>query len=114
MTEPNRLDLHRRVSMTSRKVFALVSVAALAVLFAFAFGAGKLKKTTVNGTAWFNSLEDAKAEAKKSHKPILLFSMFGKLDEEMPCANARTLRATLFKDPDFKKLVSDEVIPAWE
>ena len=72
------------------------------------------KKTTVHGVAWYASFDDALLEAKKTGKPILLLSMFGKLDEEMPCANARTLRATLFKDPEFKKLISTDVIPAWE
>lgn len=68
----------------------------------------------MNGTPWRNSLADAEAEAKRTGKPILLLSMFGKLDEEMPCANARTLRATLFKDPDFRAFVEKEAIPAWE
>lgn len=87
-----------------------------------AFGGGALtggskvrgKFTTVNGTGWLNSLDDAKAEAKRTGKPILLLSMFGKLDEEMPCANARTLRATLFKDPDFKAFAKNDVVLAWE
>lgn len=72
------------------------------------------KKTNVNGVGWFASLPDALAEAKRTGKPILLLSMFGRLDEDMPCANARTLRATLFKDPEFKKFVTYEAIPAWE
>jgi hypothetical protein len=40
--------------------------------------------------------------------------MFGSLREEMPCANARTLRATLFADPRFLELIKSDVIPAWE
>lgn len=87
---------------------------AVAMIATFAIASGKIKKTNVHGIGWYNSFEDAKAEAKRTGKPILFLSMFGKLDEEMPCANARTLRATLFKDPEFKKLVTDDVIPAWE
>jgi len=86
----------------------LLSVAALAGI------GSKVKKTNVHGIGWFSSYQDALAEAKRTGKPILFLSMFGKLDEEMPCANARTLRATLFKDPEFKKLISNDVIPAWE
>ena len=48
-----------------------------------------MKKTNVDGIGWFASLPDALAEAKRTDKPILLLSMFGRLDEEMPCANAR-------------------------
>lgn len=87
---------------------SIVTVAALA------FAGARVKKTTVNGIGWYDNFADAQAEAKKTGKPILFLSMFGKIDEEMPCANARTLRATLFKGPEFKKLVTDEVIPAWE
>ncbi|MBN9501818.1 MAG: hypothetical protein BGO01_06420 [Armatimonadetes bacterium 55-13] len=92
-------------------VLACTSIVAIA---AFSLAGGRVAKTTVHGIGWFNSFEDAKQEAKRTGKPILFLSMFGKLDEPMPCANARTLRATLFKDPEFKKLVTDEVIPAWE
>lgn len=78
-------------------------------------GHERARKTTgVNGINWYNSLADAQAEAKRTDKPILFLSMFGRIDEEMPCANARTLRATLFKEPAFMKLVNNDVIPAWE
>lgn len=72
------------------------------------------KATVVNGIAWRNSLGQAISEAQASHKPILLLSMFGRIDEKMPCQNARTLRATLFKEPEFMSLVKNDVIPAWE
>ncbi len=70
--------------------------------------------TLVNGTPWRNDLKAAIAEAKSQNKPILLLSMFGRIDEKMPCANARTLRATLFQTSEFKQLVGKDVIPAWE
>lgn len=70
--------------------------------------------TSVNGVDWRNTMAPAIREAKKTGKPILLLSMFGRIDEKMPCANARTLRATLFKDPAFMSLVKNRVIPAWE
>lgn len=74
----------------------------------------KQNRTTVNGIAWYDSFDAALDESKKTGKPVLLLSMFGRIDEKMPCANARTLRATLFKDPEFMNLVSKQVIPAWE
>ncbi len=97
----------------SYKIGLATFAVAAAVTAAFALGGGA-RITKVNGTAWRASFADAQAEAKRTGKPILLLSMFGKLDEEMPCANARTLRATLFKDPEFKAFVEKEAIPAWE
>ncbi len=92
----------------------LASLAVIGVVtVAYALGGGG-GVTRVNGTPWRNSLAEAEAEAKRTGKPILLLSMFGKLDEDMPCANARTLRATLFKDPEFRAFVEKEAIPAWE
>lgn|GEM_PF-1256567 len=70
--------------------------------------------TLVNDIRWRNGLDQAIEEAKRTQEPILFLSMFGRIDEKLPCANARTLRATLFKTAAFKKLVSEDVIPAWE
>ncbi|HRK21840.1 MAG TPA: hypothetical protein PLX06_08530 [Fimbriimonadaceae bacterium] len=96
------------------------SLLAASILAAIAVSIGSTKepagakKTTVHGVGWFDSFEQAKIEAKRTGKPILFLSMFGRLDEAMPCANARTLRATLFQDSAFKSLVTQDVIPAWE
>lgn len=92
--------------------FAIVTVVTAAFALGGAGGGGAV--TRVNGTPWRNSLTEALAESKRTGKPVLLLSMFGKLDEDMPCANARTLRATLFKDPEFRAFAEKEVIPAWE
>jgi len=100
--------------MKSSKSIGTVVVVAAVLTAVMGFGSNHVRKTTVNGSQWYNSFADAQLEAKKTGKPILFLSMFGHLDEDMPCANARTLRATLFKDPEFKKLIGTEVIPAWE
>lgn len=96
------------------KPILIGSALVLAAGVSFGFAHTGPAKTRVNGTDWYASFEDAKKQAKKTGKPILFLSMFGKLDEKMPCANARTLRATLFKNEAFKKLVATDVIPAWE
>jgi len=70
--------------------------------------------TTVHGVAWHNDWKTAVTDAKADDRPILLLSMFGRLDEEVACANARTLRATLFKDPEFQELLQSDVVPVWE
>lgn len=97
-----------------QKTFAVAAVLAALAVTAVAISGRGAAKTKVAGVGWYASFKDAQVEAKRTKKPILLLSMFGKLDEEMPCANARTLRATLFQDPEFKKLVTNDVIPAWE
>lgn len=96
-----------------KSIIAIAFVLVIGTAIGVAAGGGPAK-TTVHTIDWYNSFADAKKQAKAEGKPILLLSMFGKLDEEMPCANARTLRATLFKDPDFQNLVTKDVVPAWE
>lgn len=96
-----------------RSAIALVLVLGIGAAIGVAAGGGP-PKTTVHSVGWFDNFGDAQRQAKAEGKPILFLSMFGKLDEAMPCANARTLRATLFKDPEFRKLVTNDVVPAWE
>jgi len=100
--------------MTLRTSTNIVLIVTLICAVALAFGGGRVRKTKVNGVEWHDSYQDALEQSRATGKPVLLLSMFGKLDEETPCANARTLRATLFKDPEFKKLASEDVVLAWE
>jgi hypothetical protein len=96
------------------KITIGVGITALMTVTYSQFGQRKLSTTEVNGVQWLNSYEAAVEESKRTGKPILFLSMFGRIDEKMPCANARTLRATLFKSEEFKKFAQNEVIPAWE
>lgn len=100
--------------MQFKSRYWIVSIFAAAAVSIAVAGLSGPKTTSTHGVAWFDSLEDAKTQAKRTGKPILLLSMFGHLDEKMPCANARTLRATLFKDPAFKKFAEEEAVLAWE
>lgn len=101
--------------MTKSVTFiAIAATLVSAALVSAVHANGKKRVTTVGGIEWRNSLQDALAESKRTGKPVLLLSMFGRIDEAMPCANARTLRATLFKEKEFKNLVTQDVIPAWE
>lgn len=100
--------------MRHRKVLGLMTLVAGCAVFAVTVAATTAKKTNVHGIGWHDNFQNALVEAKNADRPILLFSMFGKIDEDMPCANARTLRATLFKDPEFKALLANDVVPAWE
>ncbi|MEQ1934357.1 MAG: hypothetical protein ABL962_10850, partial [Fimbriimonadaceae bacterium] len=102
----------------STQLIAL-SVVAASLIYGFAptgkTTTTKAKATTsAAGLEWSNGLEASILQAKRTNRPILFLSMFGKLDEKMPCANARTLRATLFKDPAFHELARDQVVLGWE
>ncbi|MBL8061297.1 MAG: hypothetical protein JNK63_11370 [Chthonomonas sp.] len=72
------------------------------------------RATKAAGLEWINGIDNAKSVAKASDKPILLLSMFGNIDEDMPCANARTMRAALFPTPEFQEFAKNEVVLAWE
>ncbi len=97
------------------KRIALIAIASLTIVTAcIALSGNNAAHTSVHGVNWHNDWRVAVDEAKETDRPILLLSMFGRLDEEVACANARTLRATLFKDPEFQAMLQQEVIPVWE
>ncbi len=100
--------------MTSRRSIGIGAVLVASISLGMALSLVHSRKTNVHGVGWYTSFADALMVAKQTHKPVLLLSMFGRLDEDMPCANARTLRATLFNDPEFKALITKDVVPAWE
>ncbi|MEQ1821293.1 MAG: hypothetical protein ABL949_02165 [Fimbriimonadaceae bacterium] len=94
----------------------IIAFAALSASLIYGFRPANASKATTSaaGLEWTNGLEASVAKAKSQKRPILFLSMFGKLDEKMPCANARTLRATLFKDPAFHELANNDVVLGWE
>jgi len=72
------------------------------------------KRVNYAGIAWEATIEGAKARAVKEGRPILHLQTFGKLDDPYSCTNTRTLRTVLLADPEFKKLLQNEVVPSWE
>jgi len=98
------------------KRIALIGISTLAIATACIAltGAGTPGMTPVHGVDWHNDWSLAVSEAKEKDRPILMLSIFGRLDEEVTCANARTLRATLMKEPEFQAMMQQEVIPVWE
>ena len=59
---------------------------------------------------WYTDLEEAKAAAKASGKPILSLRMLGRLDEEYSCANSRFFRTALYPNHDVQALMKDFVL----
>ena len=48
---------------------------------------------------WYTDLEQAKAAAQASGRPILSLRLLGRLDEDLSCANSRFFRTTLYPAP---------------
>ena len=62
---------------------------------------------------WFTSLDDAKAEAKRTGKPILSLRMLGRLDEELSCANSRYFRIALYANTQLSKFMRESFVLHW-
>lgn len=62
---------------------------------------------------WYKDLEQAKAAAKATRKPILSLRMMGQLDEEFSCANSRFFRILLYANGDISKFLRENYILHW-
>lgn len=63
---------------------------------------------------WYTDLEQAKAAAKNSGKPILSLRLLGKLTEELSCANSRFFRIALYANADISKFLREHYILHWQ
>jgi hypothetical protein len=63
---------------------------------------------------WYTDLEQAKAAAKASGKPILSLHMPGRLDENPGGANSRSFRTALYADPKVAGLLRERFVLHWE
>ncbi len=63
---------------------------------------------------WHTDLEQAKAAAKASGKPILSLRMLGNLTEECSCANSRFFRTTLYANEQVSKVLREQFVLHWK
>lgn len=63
---------------------------------------------------WHTDLNKAKAEAKRTGKPILSLRLLGNLNEELSCANSRFFRATLYPNAEISKVLNENYILHWQ
>lgn len=63
---------------------------------------------------WYTDLEQAKAAAKASGKPILSLRLLGKLDQDLSCANSRFFRVALYPNAAISKELRDKYILHWQ
>src|SRR6266571_6534884 len=59
-------------------------------------------------------IEQAKAAAQASGKPILSLRLLGQLDEEYSCANSRFFRTTLYANTEVSSYLRDHFILHWQ
>lgn len=63
---------------------------------------------------WYTDLEQAKAAARASGRPILSLRLLGRLDEDLSCANSRFCRTSLYADPKVSALLREDFVLHWE
>lgn len=72
------------------------------------------KDAAKSGLFWYTDLNEARAAATASGKPILSLRLLGRLDEELSCANSRFFRKTLYVDPSVIDLLKRRFVLHWE
>ncbi|MBK8254708.1 MAG: hypothetical protein IPK82_18865 [Polyangiaceae bacterium] len=63
---------------------------------------------------WYTNLNDARAEAQKTGKPILSLRLLGNLDDELSCANSRFFRTALYPDQNIGKRLRQSFVLHWQ
>ena len=72
------------------------------------------KNAYLSGIYWYTDLDDAKAAAKESGKPILSLRLLGKLSEEYSCANSRFFRTILYSNAAISKKLREGFVMHWK
>lgn len=62
---------------------------------------------------WYTDLDQAKAAAASSGKPIVSLRLLGLLSEPLSCANSRFFRVVLYADPTVSAWLREHVILHW-
>jgi hypothetical protein len=63
---------------------------------------------------WYTDLDQAKAAASASGKPILSLRLLGHLDEDLSCANSRFFRTVLYPNAEISQQLRDRFILHWQ
>lgn len=68
---------------------------------------------TTSRLYWYTELDEAKAVAHASGKPILSLRMLGRLDEDLSCANSRFFRVALYANAEVSSYLTDNFVLHW-
>jgi hypothetical protein len=63
---------------------------------------------------WYTDLDQAKAAAAESGKPILSLRMLGQLTDEFSCANSRFFRTALYANESISRRLRDHFVLHWQ
>jgi hypothetical protein len=63
---------------------------------------------------WHTDLEEAKAAARASGKPLLSLRLLGRLDEELSCANSRFFRSALYANEEVSSALREHFVLHWQ
>lgn len=66
-----------------------------------------------SGLYWHTDLDEARAESRRTGRPILSLRLLGRLDEEMSCANSRFFRVVLYPDAEVSRVLADRFVLHW-
>lgn len=72
------------------------------------------KDSYLSGLYWYTELDDTKAAAHSSGKPILSLRLLGKLNEEFSCANSRFFRSVLYSNPQVSSVLREHFVLHWQ
>lgn len=62
---------------------------------------------------WYEDLDEARAAALASGRPILSLRLLGRLDEDLSCANSRFFRTALYANADVARALREGFILHW-
>jgi hypothetical protein len=68
---------------------------------------------TASHLFWYTDLGRARAEARRTGRPILSLRLLGRLDEEMSCANSRFFRTVLYANDEVSRLLRERFVLHW-
>ena len=63
---------------------------------------------------WYTDLDQAKAAAQATGKPILSLRLLGELDQDLSCANSRFFRVALYPNAQISQMLRDRFILHWQ
>src|SRR4051794_38854217 len=75
---------------------------------------GAQRNCVVSRLYWYTDLEQAKAAAERTGRPILSLRMLGKLTDEFSCANSRFFRTALYANKDISNYLRVNYILHWQ
>lgn len=67
-----------------------------------------------SGLYWHTDLEQAKAAARASGKPILSLRLLGNLDDDLSCANSRFFRTLLYSNETIARTMRSAFVLHWQ